>query len=104
MQQQIQQLQMAAAEATLQKTQAEAALAMAQAQKAGAEAQVIPAEAQAKLIAAASKNTADPMANEFEQRMKIADRLIKVEDIKSNERIAEIQSMGKMQKGLDNLQ
>jgi len=44
------------------------------------------------------------MANEFEQRMKIADRLIKVEDIKSNERIAEIQSMGKMQKGLDNLQ
>jgi len=104
MQQQMQQIAMATAEATLQKTQAEAAKAMAEAQRASAQAQAVPVEAQAKVIAAASKNTADPMANEFEQRMKIADRLIKVEDIKSNERIAEIQSMGKMQKGLDNLQ
>ena len=104
MQQQMQQIAMATAEAELQKTQAEAAKALAEAQKAGAQAQAVPVEAQAKVIAAASKNTADPMANEFEQRMKIADRLIKVEDIKSNERIAEIQSMGKMQKGLDNLQ
>jgi hypothetical protein len=104
MQQQMQQIAMATAEAELQKTQAEAAKALAEAQKAGAQAQAVPVEAQAKVIAAASKNTADPMANEFEQRMKIADRLIKVEDIKSNERIAEIQSMGKMTKGLDNLQ
>ena len=104
MQQQMQQIAMATAEATLQKTQAEAAKALAEAQKAGAQAQAVPVEAQAKVIAAASKNTADPMADEFEKRMKIADRLIKVEDIKSNERIAEIQSMGKMQKGLDNLQ
>jgi hypothetical protein len=104
MQQQMQQIAMATAEAELQKTQAEAAKALAEAQKAGAQAQAVPVEAQAKVIAAASKNTSDPMANEFEQRMKIADRLIKVEDIKSNERIAEIQSMGKMTKGLDNLQ
>jgi hypothetical protein len=96
MQQQIQQIQMATAEATLQKTQAEAQLAMAQAQKAGAEAQVIPAEAQAKLMAAASKNTADPMADEFEKRMKLADKLIKVEDIKSNERIAAMQNNQKV--------
>jgi hypothetical protein len=95
MQQQVQQLQMQTAEATLQKTQAEAQLAMAQAQKAGAEAQVIPAEAQAKLLAAASKNTADPMADEFEKRMKLADQLIKVEDIKSNERIASMQMESK---------
>ena len=102
MQQQVQQLQMQTAEATLQKTQAEAALAMAQAQKAGAEAQVIPAEAQAKLIAAASKNTADPMADEFEKRMKLADQLIKVEDIKSNERIAAMQMESKKaQKQMD---
>jgi hypothetical protein len=87
---------MATAEATLQKTQAEAALAMAQAQKAGAEAQVVPAEAQAKLMAAASKNTADPMADEFEKRMKLADKLIKVEDIKSNERIAAMQNNQKV--------
>ena len=104
MQQQMQQIAMATAEAELQKTQAEAAKALAEAQKTGAQAQAVPVEAQAKVIAAASKNTSDPMSNEFEQRMKIADRLIKVEDIKSNERIAEIQSMGKMTKGLDNLQ
>ena len=96
MQQQIQQLQLATAQATLQKTQAEAAKAAAEAQKAGAQAQVIPAEAQAKLLAAASKNTADPMADEFEKRMKLADRLIKVEDIKSNERIAAIQNQQKV--------
>ena len=96
MQQQIQQLQLATAQATLQKTQAEAAKAAAEAQKAGAQAQVVPAEAQAKLLAAASKNTADPMADEFEKRMKLADRLIKVEDIKSNERIAAIQNQQKV--------
>ena len=102
MQQQMHQLQMETAQATLQKTQAEVQLAMAQAQKAGAEAQVIPAEAQAKLMAAATKNTTDPMANEFEKRMKLADQLIKVEDIKSNERIAMMQNENKKaQKQID---
>jgi hypothetical protein len=88
-------LDLAAKEAMVQKVQAEAAKAMAEAQKAGAEAQVIPAEAQAKLIAAASKNTADPMADEFDKRMQLADRLIKAEDIKSNERIAQMQMQNK---------
>lgn len=96
MQQQMQQLQIATAQATLQKTQAEAAKAAAEAQKAGAQAQAVPAETQAKLLSAASKNTADPMANEFEKRMKLADRLIKVEDIKSNERIASLQNQQKL--------
>jgi hypothetical protein len=95
--QQMQQLQLASAQALLQKTQAEAALAMAQAQKAGAETQVIPVEAQAKLMSAATKNSSDPMADEFEKRMKLADKLIKVEDIKSNERIASMQMQRKMQ-------
>jgi len=96
MQQQIQQMQMQTAQATLQKTQAEAELAMAQAQKAGAEAQAVPAETQAKLLSAASKNTADPMSQEFDKRMKLADRLIKVEDIKSNERISAMQNQVKI--------
>jgi len=96
MQQQIQQMQMQTAQATLQKTQAEAQLAMAQAQKAGAEAQAVPAETQAKLLSAASKNTADPMSQEFDKRMKLADRLIKVEDIKSNERISAMQNQQKV--------
>ena len=96
MQQQMQQIQIDTAMATLQKTQAEAAKAGAEAQKAGAQAQAIPAETQAKLLSAASKNTADPMAKEFENRMKLADRLIKVEDIKSNERIAQVQNQQKV--------
>jgi hypothetical protein len=96
MQQQIQQIQMETAMAMLQKTQAEAAKAAAEAQKAGAQAQAVPAETQAKLLSAASKNTADPMAKEFDNRMKLADRLIKVEDIKSNERIAQVQNNSNM--------
>jgi hypothetical protein len=92
MEEQMKQIAIQTAQATLQKTQAEAQLAMAQAQKAGAEAQAVPAETQAKLMSAASKNTQDPMADEFEKRMKLADRLIKVEDIKSNERIARVQN------------
>jgi hypothetical protein len=97
MQEQMQQLTMQTATAQLQKTQAEAALAMAQAQKAGVETQAIPAETQAKLMTAATKNSSDPMADEFEKRMKLADKLIKVEDIKSNERIASMQMQRKMQ-------
>lgn len=87
-----QELDLAAKEAMVQKAQAEAARAMAEATKYGVQAQYIPAETQAKLLAAASKNTADPMAKEFEQRMALADRAIKVEDIKSNERIAAMQN------------
>ena len=97
MQEQMHQLTMQTATAQLQKTQAEAALAMAQAQKAGVETQAIPAETQAKLMTAATKNSSDPMADEFEKRMKLADKLIKVEDIKSNERIASMQMQRKMQ-------
>jgi hypothetical protein len=36
------------------------------------------------------------MADEFEKRMKLMDRVIKVEDIASNERIAEIQNKNKV--------
>jgi hypothetical protein len=79
------------------KTQAEAAKAAAEAQQVGVETKLMPAEVQAKVMAAASKNTQDPMADEFEKRMKLADKIIKVEDIKSNERIASMQMQQKMQ-------
>jgi hypothetical protein len=94
---QMQQIAMETAMAQLQKTQAEAAKAAAEAQQVGVETQLMPAEVQAKVLAAASKNTQDPMADEFEKRMKLADKLIQVEDIKSNERIATIQMQQKMQ-------
>jgi hypothetical protein len=97
MQQQMQQIAMETAMAQLQKTQAEAAKAAAEAQQVGVETQLMPAETQAKVLAAASKNTQDPMADEFEKRMRLADKIIKVEDIKSNERIANIQMQRKMQ-------
>jgi predicted house-cleaning noncanonical NTP pyrophosphatase (MazG superfamily) len=96
MAQQNQMLEMAAKEAMVQKAQAEAAKAMAETQQIGVETQYIPAEAQAKLLAAASKNTSDPMSEEFEKRMKLMDRVIKVEDIASNERIAELQNRNKV--------
>jgi hypothetical protein len=95
MAEQSQMLDMAAKEALVQKAQAEAAKAMAETQKIGVQTQYIPAEAQAKLLAAASKNTADPMADEFEKRMKLMDRVIKVESIASDERITEMQMKNK---------
>jgi hypothetical protein len=49
----------------------------------------MPQEAQAKLISALSTNLdEDQEAKDFERRTKIADLLLKEQDIKSNERIA----------------
>ena len=94
MQQQMQQLAMATAQATLQKTQAEAAKAMAEAQRAGAQAQAIPVETQIKAVEAANKpQGADP----FTQVEKIANLALKEADIMSNERIAMLQTATKMQ-------
>jgi hypothetical protein len=94
MQQQMQQLALATAQATLQKTQAEAAKAMAEAQKAGAQAQAIPVETQIKAVEAANK----PMGTDpFTQVEKIANLALKEADIMSNERIAVLQTATKMQ-------
>ena len=94
MQQQMQQLAMATAQAALQKTQAEAAKAMAEAQRAGAQAQAIPVETQIKAVEAANKpQGADP----FTQVEKIANLALKEADIMSNERIAMLQTATKMQ-------
>ena len=94
MQQQMQQLALATAQATLQKTQAEAAKAMAEAQKAGAQAQAIPVETQIKAVEATNK----PMGGDpFDQVEKIAKLALKEADIMSNERIAMLQTATKMQ-------
>jgi hypothetical protein len=94
MQQQMQQLAMATAQAELQKTQAEAAKAVAEAQRAGAQAQAIPVETQIKAVEAANKPVgADP----FTQVEKIANLALKEADIMSNERIAMLQTATKMQ-------
>ena len=94
MQQQMQELAMATAQAELQKTQAEAAKAVAEAQRAGAQAQAIPVETQIKAVEAANK----PMgADPFTQVEKIANLALKEADIMSNERIAMLQTATKMQ-------
>ena len=93
-QQQLQEIALATAQAELQKTQAEAAKAMAEAQKAGAQAQAIPVETQIKAVEAANK----PMGTDpFTQVEKIANLALKEADIMSNERIAVLQTATKMQ-------
>jgi hypothetical protein len=92
MQQQMQQLQMATAQATLQKTQAEAAKAAAEAQKAGAQAQAIPTETQIKAVTAMNSNKPVSPLGDI---AKIASVAVKEADIKSNERIAMLQMAGK---------
>ena len=92
MAQQMQQLQIATAQATLQKTQAEAAKAAAEAQKAGAQAQAIPAETQIKAVTAMNSNKPVSPLGDI---AKIASVAVKEADIKSNERIAMLQMAGK---------
>jgi hypothetical protein len=92
MQQQMQQLQIATAQAALQKTQAEAAKAAAEAQKAGAQAQAIPAETQIKAVTAMNSNKPVSPLGDI---AKIASVAVKEADIQSNERIAMLQMAGK---------
>ena len=92
-QQQMQHVALATAEATLQKTQSEAALAQANASKATAQTQVIPIETQIKAISAQAKN--QPISP-LDQVEKVANLALKEADIKSNERIAMIQMASKV--------
>jgi hypothetical protein len=94
MQQQMQELALATAQAELQKTQAEAAKAMAEAQKAGAQAQAIPVETQIKAVEAANKPSG---MDEFTRVEKIANLALKEAAIASDERITMLQTAAKMQ-------
>ena len=92
------QLQMQQLQAQIQLFQAQAAKYGADAQKASVEAQLEPQVVQAKLAAALSNNLSQGNADEqeFAKRAKIAELMLKEEDIKSNERIA----MNQMQKSV----
>ena len=97
LQQQVQQLEMQSKQADTQKTQAEAMEAKANAEKATVEAKIAPDLAKAKIIAALSNNLDDDgEGKDFERRAKIAELLLKEEDIKSNERIAKSQMEAKV--------
>lgn len=89
LQQQSAMLDMQAKQADVQKTQAEA-------QKTTVEAQLAPEIAKAKILSALSNNlNEDNEGADFERRARIAELLLKEEDIKSNERIANKQMVAK---------
>ena len=88
------QLDMAQKDATVKKTQAEA-------QQIAVETQMLPQEMQLKAVQAASTNLNPQTTDDFEKRLKLADLMLKEEDIKSNERIALAQMDRKAQKDND---
>ena len=99
-QQQATQLQLADAQATVQEKQARAQKAVAEAQKVTIEAQLMPEEVRAKIVNAATQNLPnndDSAEREFQRRIKIAELMLKEEDIKSNENIAKMQMETKKQ-------
>ena len=89
-QQQQLQLQLAAAQAQVQLLQSQTQENQAKANKLAVEAQLEPQVVQAKLAAALSTNLEAGSADdaEFARRAKVAELMLKEEDIKSNERIA----------------
>lgn len=98
-QQQQQQIQLAAAQAQVALLQSQVQENQAKAQKLSVEAQLEPQVVQAKLAAALSTNLEAGSGDdaEFARRAKVAELMLKEEDIKSNERIAMAQMSSKMQ-------
>jgi len=96
-QQQQLQLQLAAAQAQVQLLQSQTQENQAKANKLSVEAQLEPQVVQAKLAAALSTNLEAGSADdaEFARRAKVAELMLKEEDIKSNERIAMAQMSAK---------
>ena len=98
-QQQQTQIQLAAAQAQVALLQSQVQENQAKAQKLSVEAQLEPQVVQAKLAAALSTNLEAGSGDdaEFARRAKVAELMLKEEDIKSNERIAMAQMSSKMQ-------
>lgn len=93
-----QQVQLQAVQADSQLKQAQAQKAQAEAQKAMVEAQLAPEEVKAKVVAALSTNlNEDSEQKDFERRAKMAELMLKEEDLRSNERIAKMQMEAKKQ-------
>lgn len=89
---QAQQVQQQGVMLEMQKKQAETAKIAAEVEQIKVETQLKPSEVQAKVVAALSNNLSeDDEGGDFERRARIAELLLKEEDIKSNERIAERQ-------------
>jgi hypothetical protein len=102
MQQAQQQMQMETMQGQLQLLQAQIAKTTAEAQETQVNTQIAPQIAQAKLVAALSNNLDSGNGDEkaMEQRFRMADLLLKKEDIDSNERIATMQMQNKSKPGM----
>jgi len=95
--QQQQQMQLALVQAELADKQSKAQKQSAEAQKALVDAQTAPQIAQAKIIGALSTNlNENNEGQDFERRLKLAELALKQEDIRSNERIATLQTRAKL--------
>ncbi len=102
MQQAQQQMQMETMQGQLRLLQAQIAKTTAEAQETQVNTQIAPQIAQAKLVAALSNNLDSGNGDEkaMEQRFRMADLLLKKEDIDSNERIATMQMKNKSKPGM----
>ena len=102
MQQAQQQMQMETMQGQLQLLQAQIAKTTAEAQETQVNTQIAPQIAQAKLVAALSNNLDSGNGDEkaMEQRFRMAELLLKKEDIDSNERIATMQMQNKSKPGM----
>ncbi len=102
MQQAQQQMQMETMQGQLQLLQAQIAKTAAEAQETQVNTQIAPQIAQAKLVAALSNNLDSGNGDEkaMEQRFRMAELLLKKEDIDSNERIATMQMKNKSKPGM----
>jgi hypothetical protein len=88
---------MALQQAQTAKVQAEGQLAAAEAQKAAVEAQLAPEETKAKVLSAISRNlpSEDDQANqEFDRRVKVAELMMKEEEVKTKKAMVDVQMAG----------
>lgn len=88
------QIEMGRAVGEVQKLAAETQRIRGQAEQDRLETALLPQKVQAEVIRSLAINT-NPGSQEFEQRARIAELMLKEEDIKSNERIAHIQALSK---------
>lgn len=92
-----QQAQMELQAAQAAKLKAEAAQAAAEAQKTAVEAELAPEETKAKVLSAISRNlpSEDNQANaEFDRRVKVAELMLKEEEVKAKARMVDVQMEG----------
>ena len=95
------QMQMEQAQAQTESLKAKAARDVAEAQKASVEAQLAPEEVKAKIISSLSNNlNENNEAKDFENRVKLAELMLKEKEIDQNLKVVELQTAAKQKKDM----